>query len=69
MYFRLKIDGASVDRCVKGVSLLPDRWDTENRIVKTDERQHKAFNGSKPINTIGCRIRQKKRYLHIIYLK
>jgi hypothetical protein len=44
MYFRLKIDGASVDRCVKGVSLLPNRWDNENGIVKTDERQHKAFN-------------------------
>jgi site-specific recombinase XerD len=42
--YRLKIDGASLDRSVKGVKLLPDHWDNEAKIVKTDERQYKAFN-------------------------
>ncbi|HWK07176.1 MAG TPA: hypothetical protein VNS58_26270, partial [Puia sp.] len=42
--YRLKIDGASLDRSIKGVSLLPDQWDNEAKIVKTEEPQHKAFN-------------------------
>ena len=53
LYYRLKIDGASLDRCVKGVDLLPEHWDRENKVVKTGEPKAKEFNkglqGYKPI--------------------
>jgi len=48
--YRLTIDGASLDRSIKGVSLLPDHWDNTAKMVTAAEPQHKAFN--KKINNL-----------------
>jgi hypothetical protein len=44
IYARLKIDGLVSDRVVKGVHILPEHWDTENKIVKADDPKAKVFN-------------------------
>ncbi len=41
---RVKIDGLSKDRVVKGVTLHPDHWDPETKTVKAQEPRAKAYN-------------------------
>ncbi len=44
IYARLKIDGLVSDRVVKGVHILPEHWDTQNKIVTADDPKAKVFN-------------------------
>ena len=44
IYARLKIDGRVSDRVVKGVHILPEHWDTQNKIVTADDPKAKVFN-------------------------
>jgi integrase len=44
LYARISIDGLKKERVVKGVKLLPEHWDSENKVVLTEEPKAKAFN-------------------------
>ncbi|GGB26111.1 site-specific integrase [Puia dinghuensis] len=44
LYYQLKIDGASLNRAVKGIALRPGDWDNVAKLVTAKEPKHQAFN-------------------------
>ena len=44
LYVRITIDGLKNDRVVRGVKILPDHWDRDNKVVKAEAPNAKEFN-------------------------